>query len=82
MIALSWLLLAVLASPGRQAGKVGDGDAFGANLPCEMIDLFMRQLKKLVEQAEFVYQLKCRRMYGVAPKVADEVRMLFQQSHG
>ena len=43
-----------------------------------VVDLGMRQLEELVEQAELAHQLEGRGMNGVAAEVAQEVAVLLQ----
>jgi hypothetical protein len=41
----------------------------------------MGQPKKLIEQPELVHHLESRGMDGIAAKIAQEVRMLFEHQH-
>ena len=47
----------------------------------DVVDLLMRQLEELVEQAELVHHLQRRGMHGVAAEIAQEVGVLFQHRH-
>ena len=40
----------------------------------------MRDFEKLLEQSELVYHFKCRRVDGIAPKIAQEILMLFKHN--
>src|SRR6266496_449025 len=42
----------------------------------------MRLFQELIEQPEFVHQLKSGRMDGVATEIAVEIGVLFQDCHG
>ncbi len=52
-----------------------------ADLAAEPFDFLVRQLQKLVEQPELVHQFERRGMNGVAAKVAEEIRVLFQNDN-
>jgi hypothetical protein len=49
-----------------------------AELGVHFLQLLMRQLQEAVDQAEFVHHLKRRGMHGVAAKIPEEIRVLFQ----
>ena len=59
-------------------GEIGHHHPLVADLAGEPLDLLVRQLEKLVEQAELVHQLERRGMHGVAAEIAKEVLVLFQ----
>ena len=49
-----------------------------ADLAGQRLDLLVRQLEEIVEQAELVHQFERRRMHGVAAKIAKKIGILFQ----
>ncbi len=63
---------------GRQAREIGERDLGVAEQRVEVIDLVVRQLEELVEQAELAHQLQRRGMDGVAAEIAQEVAVLLQ----
>ena len=64
---------------GRQMAEVGElVSAVLPNRAASALDLLVRQLEELLQQAELVHQLERRRMDGVAAEVAQEVGVLLQ----
>jgi hypothetical protein len=62
----------------RQMAEIRQHDGGVADLAAEVIDARMRQLEKVVEQAELVHQFQGRGMDGVAAEIAQEIGVLFQ----
>ena len=62
----------------RQMAKIRHRNAFVTDLSAELLDLLVRQFEEFVEQAQLIHQLKRRRMYGIAAKIAEEIGVLFQ----
>ena len=53
--------------------EIDHAHALIADLQRQPINFAMRQLKKLVEQAELANELKGGRMHGIAAKVAEKI---------
>jgi hypothetical protein len=66
-----------LAARG-QVAEVRDGHGKGADQRPQLADFLVGQLEKRVEPPELVHELERGRVDGVAPEVAQEVRVLFQ----
>ena len=62
----------------RQMAEIRHREALRADLTGQRLDLLMRQLQELVEQAQFVHQLERRWMDRVAAEIAEEIRVLLQ----
>ena len=69
------------AAAGRQVPEVRNGQPHLADLSVKLVDLLMRQLEKLVEQAELVHHFEGRGMNSIAAKVAQEIAVLFQHQY-
>ena len=41
----------------------------------------MRPLQEIVEEAQLVHQLECRGMNRIAAKIAQKIRVLFEDQH-
>ena len=67
---------------GRQVREVGDGDRKVPELGGQPRHLLMRQPQELLQDPELVHQLERGGVDGVAPEVAQEVRVLLQHQHG
>src|SRR5687767_9844618 len=61
-----------------QVGQVGNGYSEITELTEKLKYLLVWQLKKPVEQTEFMHHLHGRGMNGIAAKIAQKVGMLFQ----
>ena len=47
----------------------------------QLTHLLMRQFQKFLEQSEFVHDLERGRMNGIAPEIAKEIGVLFQNHY-
>src|SRR6185369_8194759 len=61
-----------------QVRQVGQRNQLVAKLSGKLADLLMRACQKSIEQTELVHDFQSRRMNRVAPKVTQEIGMLFQ----
>ena len=62
----------------RQPREVGHRDKVTIEDSFQLRHFLMRQLQEFIQQPEFVHQLKCGRMNGVAAKIAVEIAVLLQ----
>src|SRR5262249_28051752 len=62
----------------RQVGEVADPEALVAELALDVLDLLVRLLEELVQQAELAENVHGGWMDGVAAEVAEEVGVLLQ----
>ena len=62
----------------RQMREVGERELGVTEPGLEAGDLLVRKLEKRLEQAELMHHLQGRGMDGVAAKIPQEIRMLFQ----
>ncbi len=66
-----------LAMRGKMC-EIADLDGLLPNCGGQFRHLLMRPLEEFLQQPEFVHQFQSRRMDGVAAKVAEKIRMLFE----
>ena len=66
---------------GREMAEVSDLQHLAPDLARGGAKLVVWAGEKGVEQAQFVHDLKRRRMNGVAPEIAQEIRVLLQEHH-
>ena len=64
----------------RQTCEVGHPEAHRAELPVDVVRPVVRQLQELLQHAQLVHQLECRRVDGVAPEIPEEVAMLLEHN--
>ena len=62
----------------RQAAEVGRVDGVVADLGGEPLQLLVRALQEVVQQAELAHHLQRRRMHGVAPEIPQEIGVLLK----
>ena len=62
----------------RQAAEVAELDVLVAEPAADHLELLVRALQELVEQAELVHDAQRRRVDGVAAEIAQEVGMLLE----
>src|ERR1039457_4265394 len=65
-------------TPGGQMRKIGDRKLFASDLSIELTRFVMRQFQKLLEQSQLVHHLQRRGGEGIAAKVTQKIRVLFQ----
>ncbi len=65
-------------APRGQMGEIGDRHLRRAYLAVQLPDFLMRQLEKIIEQAELCDDIKRRWMNRVAAKITEEVLVLLQ----
>ena len=58
--------------------EIGDPHRRATEHPVHLLQPLMRQFQESVAEPEFVHHLQGRGMHGVAAKIAEEVRVLFQ----
>ena len=66
---------------GSQMREIPSQDLGAADDSGEMRRLLMRSLQELVEQAKFMHQFQRRRMDRVAAKIAEKIRVLFEDDN-
>ena len=67
---------------GREVREVGHGDDAVADVSGELGDLRVRNSKKFVEQTQLVKEFQRRRMDRIATKIAQEIRVFFEDRDG
>src|SRR3546814_20470388 len=61
--------------------EIGEDDLVIADDAADLTHFRVGQLETLIEQAELVHDLQCRRMASVAAEVAQEIGMLLEHDH-
>src|SRR5215475_5194101 len=61
--------------------KFGAGDLLVLELDLHPPQFLMRQPQEFIEHPKLMHQLQCGGMDGVATKIAEEVRVLFEHDH-
>ena len=65
----------------RYIAEIHHLQMLGADLPGKRLDLLMRQLQELIDEARFADQLKGRRVDRVAAEIAEEIGVFFQHDN-
>src|SRR5215203_5027114 len=61
--------------------EIADDQVLISDLQRQFPHRRMRDFEKLLEQSELVYHFKCRRVNGIAAKIAQEILMLFKHNN-